>query len=67
MKLFKKNDIPATPMQISKASESAQNKAIQKTCWPRIPCLRTKVFWAPIATIKEIPRKKPVMKAEKIY
>ena len=28
MKLFKKNDIPATPMQISRASESAQNKAM---------------------------------------
>ena len=28
IKLFKKNDIPATPMQISRASESAQNKAI---------------------------------------
>jgi len=27
MKLFKKNDIPATPMQISRASETAQNKA----------------------------------------
>jgi len=29
-----------------------------------MPCLKTKEFWAPIATIKEIPRKKPVNKAE---
>ena len=28
IKLFKKNDMPATPIQISRASESAQNKAI---------------------------------------
>ena len=27
-----------------------------------MPCLNTKVFWAPIATISEIPRKKPVKK-----
>ena len=28
MKLFKKNDMPRTPMIISKASERAQNKAM---------------------------------------
>ena len=33
-----------------------------------MPCLRTKVFWAPIANIRENPRKKPVKKADiKIY
>ena len=62
MKLFKKNDIPVMPIHINKASASAQNKATQKTCRPRMPCLNTKVFWAPIATIREIPRKKPVKK-----
>ena len=29
-------------------------------------CLKTKEFWAPIATIKESPRKKPVKKAGNI-
>ena len=29
-----------------------------------MPCLRTKVFWAPIANIRENPRKKPVKKAD---
>jgi len=66
MKLFKKNDIPTTPILISRASETAQNKATYKTCCPRIPCLKTKVFWAPIAKIKENPRKKPVRKADNI-
>ena len=28
-----------------------------------MPCLKTKVFWAPIAIIREIPRKNPVKKA----
>ena len=32
-------------------------------CCLRIPCLKTKAFCEPIATIKEIPRKKPVRKA----
>jgi hypothetical protein len=31
-----------------------------------MPCLKTKEFWAPIATIKESPRKKPVEKANNI-
>ena len=31
-----------------------------------MPCLKTKEFWAPIATIKERPRKKPVKKAGNI-
>ena len=66
MKLFKKNVIPITPMQIKKASESEQNRATLKTCLPSIPCLKTKAFWAPIANIKEIPRKKPVKKADVI-
>ena len=29
-----------------------------------MPCLKIKAFCAPIATIKEIPRKNPVKKAE---
>tara|TARA_B100000929_G_scaffold70127_1_gene53505 strand:- start:784 stop:894 length:111 start_codon:yes stop_codon:yes gene_type:complete len=31
-----------------------------------MPCLKTKAFCAPIATIKESPRKKPVKKAANI-
>ena len=31
-----------------------------------MPCLKTKIFCAPIATIKEIPRKNPVKKADNI-
>ena len=53
-------------MQIRRASDSAQNKATYKICCPRIPCLKTKAFCAPIATIRDIPRKKPVKKAETI-
>ena len=62
-KISTKNVTPATPILISKASDRAQNKATKNTCLPRMPCLKTKAFCAPIANIKDIPRKKPVKKA----
>ena len=60
---LEKYEIPATPRTISMASETEQKRAIEKTCCLRMPCLKTKAFCAPIATINESPRKKPVKKA----
>ena len=63
---MKKYEIPATPRIISKESDIEQKKAIAKICCLRIPCLKTKAFCAPIATINDSPRKKPVKNAENI-
>ena len=49
---------------IRRVSAIEQNRAIKKTCCLRMPCLKTKAFCAPIATINERPRKKPVKKAD---
>ena len=54
------------PRIISKASDIEQKRATEKTCCLRMPCLNTKAFCAPIATINESPRKKPVKNAENI-
>ena len=59
--------MPATPIKINKASESEQKKATAKTWRPIRPCLRTNEFCAPIASINENPRIKPVKKALSIY
>ena len=64
--MLKKMDILEIPMHIRSASEVAQNKATKKTCCRRIPILKTNAFCAPIATINESPRKKPVKNAENI-
>ena len=66
IKSLKKYEIPVTPIIISKASDTEQKRAIEKTCCLRMPCLKTKAFCAPIATINESPRKKPIKNAENI-
>ena len=43
-------------------SDMEQKNATKKTCFFNIPCLRTKMFWGPIAIINENPRNKPVIK-----
>ena len=63
VKSIKKYDIPVIPRMISKESAIEQNRAIKKTCCLRTPCLKTKAFCAPIAIIKDSPRKKPVKNA----
>ena len=63
---LKKYEIPATPRIISTASDIEQKRAIEKTCCHKIPCLKTKAFCAPIATINDRPKKKPVKNAEDI-
>ena len=65
-KSLKKYEIPLIPRIISKASDIEQKRAIEKTCCLRMPCLNTKAFCAPIATINESLRKKPVKNAENI-
>ena len=59
-KSLNKYEIPVIPRIIRTASAIEQNSAIQKTCCLRIPCLKTKAFCAPIAIIRDSPRKKPV-------
>jgi hypothetical protein len=66
IKSLKKYDIPAIPRIISKESAIEQNRAIKKTCCLRTPCLKTKAFCAPIAIIRDSPRKKPVDNAVNI-
>ena len=66
IKSFKKYEIPATPRMISRVSAIEQNRAIKKTCCLRTPCLKTKAFCAPIAIIRDSPRKKPVNNADNI-
>ncbi len=67
MWLFRNIDIPATPIMINIASESEQNKATVKTCRPISPCLRTNEFCAPMTSINEKPRIKPVKKALSMF
>ena len=59
--------MPATPIKINRASESEQKRATAKTWRPISPCLRTNEFCAPIASINDKPRIKPVKKAFSIY
>ena len=63
MQLLRNIDIPTTPIKINRASESEQKRATAKTWRPISPCLRTNEFCAPMASINENPRKKPVKKA----
>ena len=37
-----------------------QKDANRKTCFINMPCLKTKIFWGPIAIINENPSNKPV-------
>ena len=66
VKSIKKYDIPVIPRMISKESAIEQNRAIKKTCSLKIPCLITKAFCAPMAIIRDSPRKKPVNNAVSI-
>ena len=54
-----KKDKPKIPTKIRKVSESEQKITTGKTNLPRRPCLKTNIFWAPIAKINENPSKKP--------
>ena len=66
IKSLKKYEIPVIPRMISRVSAIEQNRAIKKTCCLRTPCLKTKAFCAPIAIIRDRPRKKPVNNAVNI-
>ena len=66
IKSLKKYDIPVIPRMISRVSAIEQNRAIKKTCCLRTPCLNTKAFCAPIAIIRDSPRKKQVNNAVNI-
>ena len=57
---MKKIDIPTIPKKIKIVSANEQYKDVNKTCFLIKPCLNTNKFWAPIAIIKDEPRKKPV-------
>ena len=61
IKLSKKIEIPIIPKNIKIVSEIEQYNEVAKTCCLIIPCLRTNIFWAPIAIINEKPSKNPVI------
>ena len=61
IKLSKKIEIPIIPKKIKIVSEIEQYNEVVKTCCLIIPCLKTKIFWAPIAIINEEPSKNPVI------
>lgn len=61
IKLSKKIEIPIIPKNIKIVSEIEQYNEVAKTCCLIIPCLRTNIFWAPIAIINEEPSKNPVI------
>ena len=61
IKLSKKIEIPIIPKKIKIVSEIEQYNEVAKTCCFIIPCLRTNIFWAPIAIINEEPSKNPVI------
>ena len=54
---------PPVPTMMRRASEIAQTKTTRVTWLRSSPCLMTKAFWAPIATMRDKPVKKPVMSA----
>ena len=49
------------PKKIKIVSEKEQNMDVINTCRLIIPCLKTKIFCAPIAIINEDPSKNPVI------
>src|ERR1700730_12471321 len=55
-----------TPRAIRAASDRLQARLTAKTCAPMRPWRRTKAFWAPIATIRLRPVRRPVMKTERL-
>ena len=66
MSSITKKDKPKIPTKIKKVSESEQKITTGKTNLPKRPCLRTNIFWAPIAKISENPIKKPLNRGKAI-
>jgi len=61
IKLSKKIETPIIPKNIKIVSEIEQYNDVVKTCCFINPCLKTNIFWAPIAIINEEPSKNPVI------
>ena len=57
---------PSTPTVIRSASAREQTRHTANTCDLSNPCLRTNMFWGPIASMRPMLRAKPSMPADHI-
>ena len=55
---------PSTPTAMSRASASEHTRQTANTCDRSNPCLRTNMFWGPIASMSPMLRAKPATPAD---